>query len=470
MRLNAIAVLIFATPSLILFPALHAQSAPVPPVHDAPTPVLVTDSIETPIQPDEHPLTGGMELGIGSWGPRHSYLTPSIRFAQTLESNPLLTGGSSDSYRGFTSFAGETQLVRYFGQTGELRYAGAARYDSRAAIQGQDKFTNTHNFSLLKQFRVENWNLLFDDEVQYSQGSNFGAAGMEGLGNVLGQLSQWSGTSTSQLASSTLRPDVAPDQSILTGRTGRVSDALLGQAEFHINARDVITAAGTYSLLHFTSGPYNDSRQAGVLGGYNRALSSRDSFGIGASYTHITFPDLPNMVSVATVTGIYARRVSGRLSIEGGIGPQFDKNDEGATSHNHVSWQGHASANYRAKRLMLSTRFDRATSAGSGVLAGATNTQLQESSSFVVSRNWSSAVNFGVSKNKRLDGRGEYNTQFAGVTLTRTCSTYTSIFANYNFERQTAPSNCTANTCSYAGHRNVFGIGLAWNYRPIGIE
>ena len=470
MRVNRIAVLVFAAQSLLLFPALQAQSAPVPPIHDAPTPVLVTDPIQTPIQPDDHPLTGAMELGIGSWGPRHSYLTPSIRIAETLESNPLLTGADSGSYRGFTSFASDTQLVRYFGSSAELRYAGALRYDTRAAIQGLDKFTNTHNLSFSKRFTLSNWNLLFDDHAQYSQASNFGAVGMEGLGNVVGQLAQWQGTSTSQLTSGTLKPGIAPDQTILNGQTGRVSNSVLGQAEFHADSRDVYTAAGTYSLLHFTSGPYNDSRQAAIFGGYNHALSDRDSFGVAANYTHITFVHLPNTVSVETVTGIYSRRISGKLSVEGGLGPQFDSDDEGGVTHSEVSWQGHASATYRVKRLMLDTRVDRSTTAGSGVLPGATTTQLQNSSSFVVSRNWSSTVNFGVARNKQLNGQREYNTQFAGITFTRRLGVYTSIFADYNLQRQTQDSNCTGTACGFTGHNNVFGIGLSWSYKPVGIE
>lgn len=94
---------------------LAAQSAPVPPVQDSLSPVLVTEPLETTVIPDQHPLTGGQTLGIGSWGSKHSFFTPSLRIAETLDSNPLLLSTSSGSYRGFSNFGGNVQWTQYLG-------------------------------------------------------------------------------------------------------------------------------------------------------------------------------------------------------------------------------------------------------------------------------------------------------------------------------------------------------------------
>ena len=52
----------------------------------------------------------------------------------------------------------------------------------RARIQGYSQFTNQHVVTIEKNIRSKTWNLLLDDQVQYSQGSSFGQSGMEGMG------------------------------------------------------------------------------------------------------------------------------------------------------------------------------------------------------------------------------------------------------------------------------------------------
>ena len=130
MKLNDLGKLLALAACVCLATELVAQSAPVPPIQGSLAPVFITDSLETPVTPDEHPLTGGQVLGIGSWGPRHSFLTPSLSVSEMLDSNPLLLSSNDGSYQGFTSVGGNIQWTQYMGRNAELLYSGTLRYDT----------------------------------------------------------------------------------------------------------------------------------------------------------------------------------------------------------------------------------------------------------------------------------------------------------------------------------------------------
>src|SRR5208282_1059470 len=122
---------------------LAAQNAQASPGQgSSPSSVSVTEAPETVVTPDDHPLTGGQTLGIGSWGPQPSLLKSSVRVAETLESNPLLTNTGDVSYRGFTRLGGDVKWTQYIGQDTEIQFDGAFRYDTEASVAGYDQFAN----------------------------------------------------------------------------------------------------------------------------------------------------------------------------------------------------------------------------------------------------------------------------------------------------------------------------------------
>ena len=103
-------------------------------------------------------------------------------------------------------------------------------------------------------------------------------------------------------------------------------------------------------------------------------------------------------------------------------------------------------------------------------LGGVTTTTGQGTVEFVMARYWSMSLNSGVSRNQQLDSTQRYDVQFAGVALHRITGRFTNLFLSYDFQRQTTSTACTGPICGYVGMRNVFGIGFAWTYHPIGVE
>jgi len=449
---------------------LAAQNAPAAPVQGYPSPVLATEPIELQVTPDEHPLSGGQVLGIGTWGARHSYVVPSIRVAETLDNNPSLLDPGNGAYRGFTDFGSSLQWRQYIGRDMEFRYSGAFRYDSKARVQGYDQFTNSHGVALSKIARIRNWTLLIDDEAAYSQGSDFGNVGMEGMGTIATLSGDLGNLSNAQLPLNSVRPDLLPDQSILTGRVGRISNIVLAEIDNHLSARDTVTLAASYGLLHFNSSLLTNLNQVSAVTGFNHKMSLRDTIAIEGAFTRFGYSSVSSFVSTEYVTALYSRQVSGKSSFEVGAGPQITQSHFGHPSRNNLNWQARGVVRYRAGRVNLAATGTRGVTAGAGVVNGAIATTGQGSAELAISRYNSMLLAAGISHNQQLEVAQRYNTQFASIVLNREFFRYTSVFLSYDFQHQTTNARCTGPICNLTGSRNVFGIGVAWTHSPIGVQ
>lgn len=459
-RVLILAVCMCATTKLI------SQGVPVPPLQGNLPPVLVTDQQSTTVTPDEHPLSGGQTLGLGATETRRSTLTPSLRISETLDSNPLLLSSNDGSYRGFTDFGAGVQWIQYMGRDAELSYSGAVRYDARARLQGYDQFTNAHSGAIRKVMQFRTWSLLLADEAQYSQGSNFGAAGMEGLGLMPTEID----LSGLQPAPTTLRLDLVPNQSVLIGRIGIVTNTALVELDKHFNSRSTATLEGSYGLMHFNSSLLTDANQTSLVAGYNRKLTASDTVALESAYTRFGYQQSDSSINTEYFSVLYARRITGRSSLELGAGPQVTQSQFLGISENDLGWQARGSIDYRMRRMSLSASAFRGITGGAGVLNGATSTTGQGSLAFLLSRAWSSSVSAGVSRNQQLDSAQKYDMQFASLVADRKFGRYTKLFVSYDLQHQSTASSCTGSTCGYVGVRNVFGIGFAWDYRPITVE
>jgi hypothetical protein len=226
----------------------------------------------------------------------------------------------------------------------------------------------------------------------------------------------------------------------------------------------------SYGLLHFNSSLFGNTNQVSVVGGFNRRMTARDSIGIESSFTRFSFPDASTTVSTESVSALYALRISGRTSIQVGGGPEITQAGVSAVNQQYLDWQARGTVQYRMHHINLSAQGMRTITSGSGVLNGALTTSAQGAADFILSRNWSSSLTSGVSRNQQLGSTQKYDLQFAGVVLNRNAGRYMNLFLTYDFQNQTTGSVCTGQACGYTGLRNVFGIGFAWNYRPISTE
>ncbi|WP_026442105.1 hypothetical protein [Pseudacidobacterium ailaaui] len=416
--------------------------------------------------PDDHPLTSGQVMGIGVRGPQHSFWVPDFRVAQILDSNPYMTPQSH--YRGYTSLNGDLQLIQYLGRDASIRYAGAVRFDTQAQIQGLQQFTNAHALSISKQFRSHAWDLLMDNETQYSQGANFGATGMEGLGSVITTTSAWGGIGNIQLESTALQPDLVPNQSILTLRSGRISNTILGEADYRPDGLYTFTMTGFYGLLHFTQSGLIDTAQEGLVFGVNRALTPYDSIALEYGYSNFTFSGTSQSLTNNYFGVLYGRRITGRIAASVGAGPQYISDGRPADNNNQLGWQARGTLDWQMKQVGLHASVIRSLTGGSGVLFGAYTNSVQGGLDYGFWRNWDANMIFGYARNTAIISAQRYDAQYLGVTATRHAGRNRDIFFSYNLQNQTS-SGCAATTCAVSGIRHVFGIGFVWSHDPIGI-
>ncbi len=197
------------------------------------------------------------------------------------------------------------------------------------------------------------------------------------------------------------------------------------EADVHLDANNTATLEASYGLLHFNSNLLTDTQQLSVVGGYDRKMSARDSIGLDGAFTRFGFTGTGATVSVESVSALYARRISGRSSLELGAGPQIAQSSLSGLNQQYLGWQARGTVNYRMRRLNLSAQGMRTVTGGAGVLNGALTTTGQGTANFILSRNWSTSLNSGISRNQQLSSAESFDTQFAGVVLNRKCGRYT---------------------------------------------
>ncbi len=420
----------------------------------------------TVIEADTRPLTGALTPGIGSWGPRHSFLVPGLRAASTLTSNYQFS--APGNYQGFASGAAQLQAIQYLGRGGELRYAGAVRFDSSSSVTGAQPVTNVHGANLSETIPLGAWNLLFVDQAVYSDGALFGDSGMEGLGSMVTQLSQWSGGFGIQLGSTGLQSGLTPEQSILTLQSGRISDTAVAEVDRQLGSRSMATAVGYYGLLHFFSSGLIDETNQGFLAGYDREISSRDRIGVVSGLSRLSFSGEDTVLNENHAGLLYGRQITGRLAMGFGAGPLYVSSSGSSADYSDLNWQGEASINLHLHSIDLQAGAMRMVTAGSGVLYGAL-TNTVEGGAARTMRTGNAAFSFGVAQNQAILTGERYNTQFVSGTVTYKLGRWVGAFLNYNLQHQTA-ANCGPTSCAVTGMQQILGVGVSWTTRPIGMR
>jgi hypothetical protein len=472
--LRAGTILVMAMPMLVPWRAVaqvNARPFPAagPETTETSAPVLDetgASDADMQITSDTHPLSGGLRSGLGSWGPRHSFTVPGFRLGQSLESNPMLA--DPGAYRGFTSATGQLQAIQYLGRGGELRYAGAVRFDSSATLRGANRFTNSHGVSFAESFRPGSWNFMVIDEAHYWQGSLAGDAGLEGMGSIVTQASRWGGVPGIQLGSVEMQSGLQPDQSILSVRSARISNTVLAELDRRVGQRNTITAAAFYGLLHFYTPGLIDDDQKGLFAGFDHALSPSDRVGVMYGYSRLGFPGVPDTFSNSYAQLMYGRSLSGRLAVEVGAGPQHISSSGTSTGYSDLNWQGRGSVNYQLRNLGIQVAATRSFTGGAGSLYGARTNGVQSSVTHAFNRIYSASLTFGITRNTAILAGQHYDTQHAGASLSRNAGSRFGTYFSYDLQNQTS-SGCSASGCALTGLWQIFGMGISWGARPIGL-
>lgn len=441
------------------------QNAPGPATQDQ-TSAPDTGSAAT-VVPDNRPLTGAQEGGLGLPANFHSNMVFRMAASETVNSNSDFLGGDSNRYNGGGNIAGNVEVSHYW-RRGQIFYQGGAAYNSRRG----DVF-QTHSLVASQKFTGPRLSFLLSDQFRYTPAADFGAAGMEGLlgMDTLGGISGFGtlGQSARTAGVATLNSSFVPNQSVLTAPSGRINNTVVGEVEYRLNFRQSVTMTGSYGLLHAMDSDLLETRQYNAAFGYNYLVNANTTVAANYDYTRLDYSVFDRAVNSHSVGLMFGRTLLGRLRFTAGGGGQFYTIDDPGISQSDLTWNSNAGLQYSLGRLSLRADWMRSVTAGSGVLPGAETNSVTVRGERQFAGVWNLLVNAGYADNKGLGSPQGFETEYVGAGVNRRLGRHVGMFANYNLQHQKGSAACTARGCGIAFMQHVFSIGLNWISQPIGI-
>jgi hypothetical protein len=412
------------------------------------------------LNPDTRPLTGVENPTLGTPGIRHSYWLPGFQYADTLRSSAL-NQASSSGWNTTSVITGNFSLLESWSRAQlAVNYSGGASFSSDSA-QGTSQF---QQLGLVETFDWGRWQLHLLDQFSYLPETPFGF----GAGTAL-SIPGISGPLAPPLPG--LGSSYVPNQSVFTTFGPRYSNSFATQAAYTVSPRGSITAAGTYGILRFIEAGNIESNNASFSAGYDYVLTKADTLGVQYRFSGYRYIGNPQAIDDHVLQLMYGRKITGRIALQLFGGPDVTTFRVPVNSStNRVSGSGGASLAYALNRGSMALTYDRGTSGGSGVFAGANTNQLQFSLGRQLSREWAASLNLGYSRNGSVvsaPSSQAYHSWYVGGGLSRPFGRNANFTIGYTAQIQTSnQAVCAAGTCGTNFTVHQITLGLQWHARP----
>lgn len=443
-----------------------------------------TATVDTSENP---PVTGLDQPSLEPRGAGRSYLIPGIHVSEAADSNISGTNSGS-SFGSVTSALGSLTLQKLWPRSDlDLDYVGGGTFYKHNSF----KETQVHTLLGQQRFLWRNGQFVVRDSFNYlpegsfGYGSYGGAGAIAGVGGGIGGVGGIGGIGGGGLGGSQ-NNFFGPGQFASITNQPRISNTTIADITQLLSPRSSVTATGSYGLVHFVNNPvgYVNSRQVAAQGGYSYQISRSDQLGVLYGYQQFKYPSiLTGDITTNLVNVVYGHRISGRLDLTLGGGPQFTKVNSPLFGMNtRTSASGRASLRYRFPKTNLGLYYDHYNTSGSGFFVGAKTDLVRLSASRPISKNWQGTADFGYTRSSRIvpivillspvNSAQTYGYFYGGVSLHRQLGRDFSLFGSYqfndvNFDR----SFCgTSVNCSHMFQRNVALIGLDWHPHPIRLD
>ena len=463
-------------------PSSTEPTAP-PSGQQEPTPAYGQDNTPPPIS--ENPPLSGLDLpSLEPHAAPLSYLQPGATFSESADSNAGNVAGGS----GFTSVSralGSLTLERLWSNYDlALDYAGGIGYYS---LQGLG-LKSLQQMDFDQKITWKRGQLSVRDSFSYLPEGNFGGAygsiGSQGVGSLGGTAFSnfWSGTAMGTL-----------------GLAPRMMNVSIADISENLTPKSAITVAGGYAFTHFygndvsTGTAFIGSAQTSAQVGYNRQLTSHTQIALVYGYQGFDFSVLGTAFHSHVIQAMYGHRISGRMDLLLGAGPQFTRiNDNvlGTTiATTKIGVAGQARLRYKFTKTSMDLNYQRFETNGSGVFLGSQSDLARLSADRPLTRVWGSFVDIGYARNSRLEtlsstqqktcgnlcpgvDANTYSYGFAGGGLHRAFGRDFHAFFTYQFnELSFDHSYCgVLPGCNRISNRQLVTFGLDWTPRPIRID
>jgi len=267
------------------------------------------------------------------------------------------------------------------------------------------------------------------------------------------------------------------------GQSPRITNVAVADAVENLTPRSSLTAAGSYGLVHFTDNNTENlinSRQLGAQAGYNYTLGPKDQIAVIYGFQSFRFPGVigADNIDSDVVQVMYGHRVSGRMDLVAGAGPQWTMIRDPLTgSSTRLTASGRLTLRYRLRKTNLAGSFERFDTSGSGFFAGGQSNIATGSISRPLGRRYNAEANLGFAHTERLQESSlgspamSYNYMFAGFALRRQFGYNWGAFLAYQWNDQIFDScGTTGVPCNRVAVRNVVTIGVDWHFHPIRLD
>ncbi len=473
-----------------------------------PVPAYGQDTTLPPIV-ENPPISGLDQPGLEPHAAPLSYLKLGATAAESADSNPENTLGG-ETVHSLSRGLGSVTLQRLWRNYDlAVDYLGGVGYYS---LHGQG-LKALQQMDLDQKITWKRGQLSVRDNFSYLPEGNFGGA----YGSLGPQLtasvgnsafgSFWGGTGIGSL-----------------GLAPRILNLSLADVTENLSPKSAVTAAGGYAFTHFygndatTGTAFIGSSEVSAQVGYNRILTPHTQVALVYGYQGFDFSVFGSAFHSHIVEGMYGHRISGRMDLVIGAGPQFTLiNEQSEVCSNpsvsvltcglqgdqllpttvkdtKLGVAGRALLRYKLTRTSLALTYERFLTSGSGLFAGTQTDIATLSADRRLSRVWGAVADLGYAHNSRVqplnsqqvqeclslslvgcpanDARS-YDYGFIGGALHRSLGRSFDVFVSYQFNELAFDSSfcvSTTNPCSRIGQRHIATFGLDWTPRPIRID
>lgn len=472
---------------LLMGPMANAQSTnngsqqPLPPlsplgplktVGDPVTPGDTATGESQQMMPDTHPLAGVQELTLGASASAHNFILPSFSVVTQAGTNPFITGAGGPSHPGTLStsyLSGRLGLNRMSERSEFLLDYVAGGSFSNDPTQGNSLIQGLETSETIRWGR---WSLLLADQFNYLANSPFGFGGLGGLKNLGVSLGNGVGSSPG------ISPSFAPGQSIYISGTPRINNTGLGQTNYALSHRSSLTFVGSYTVLKFLEGPLPNSNFASIQAGYDYLLSRQNSVSVLYRFSEFSFSNAARGIHDQCIQVAFARRITGRLSLQISSGPSIQAYQQPLSGSGIVvSPTVSTGLKYQLRYTGFGLNYTHGLTNGSGILPGAETDTFSGTISRTFGRNWNFSIDAGYSRNQAIRQTlaatvgASPQTWFTTTRISRRFVGYGAFFAGYNASGQSSLSSlCTLPACGINSFTSTASVGYTWGLRPIILE
>ena len=398
------------------------------------------------LRADTHTLSSFESLGTGALGVVRNLIDPSFSFSQFGDTG--ITPGTTSSA---SSLGVNLSFGRDWGQSHIAGYYGGAQvfYSPNSAYN-----TAYHNLAVSQEIHRARWVLRLRHDLLLSPEASFGGLDVGGLAVFPG---------ASPL--NNLQPSSAGTETILTQRAKRLRNMTLGEVNYFLSRRSIVTLAGSYTSLNFSDPGFIESQSVTGRVGFDYALAPKDAIAFMYEYGRTDFSASPDRLETDSFQFSYGRRVTGRLAFQIAAGPQLLR----SSSQDHaLTWTLTGATIYRTPRNQYSLSYSHGPTGGSGVFSGASSNTVNASLSRSLTPFWSSSLSAGYAFDKNLAPASgvvsHFSNWYGRASLGREFGRHFRFGLTYAYQRQGAGTGtCPVLVCGSNQSRQSLGMTMEWH-------